>query len=127
MYTMKLTGVKKLEKKNGKYIPEKGDILWLQFSPQAGHEQAGKRPAICLSPKLYNEKTNLGLFCPITSKRKGYPFEVPLPAEFPVRGVILADQIRNLDWNIRKASFIAKIPENTLKEVLERIQLLLFY
>jgi len=113
--------------KNGKYIPERGDILWLQFSPQVGHEQAGKRPAICLSPKLYNEKTNLGLFCPITSKQKGYPFEVPLPANCPVKGVILADQIRNLDWNGRKASFIAKVPEKTLKEVLEKIQLLLSY
>ena len=127
MHIAKLTGVKGVEKKSGKYVPERGDILWLQFSPQAGHEQAGKRPAICLSPKLYNEKTNLGLFCPITSKQKGYPFEVPLPADCPVRGVILADQIRNLDWNVRKASFIAKIPEDILREVLEKIQLLLFY
>ena len=116
-----------MEKKNGKYVPDKGDILWLQFSPQAGHEQAGRRPAICLSPKLYNEKTNLGLFCPITSKQKGYPFEILLPPDFPIKGVILADQIRNLDWNIRKAIFIAKAPEETLKEVLEKIQLLLFY
>ena len=96
-------------------------------APQAGHEQAGKRPAICLSPKLYNEKTNLGLFCPITSKQKGYPFEVLLPANCPIRGVILADQIRNLDWNVRKASFIARVSENTLEEVLKKIQLLLFY
>ncbi|WP_089322605.1 type II toxin-antitoxin system PemK/MazF family toxin [Desulfurobacterium atlanticum] len=107
-----------MEKKSGKYIPERGDILWLYFSPQAGHEQAGKRPAICLSPKLYNEKTNLGLFCPI---------EVSLPANCPVRGVILADQIRNLDWNIRKVSFIARVSEDTLERVLEKIQLLLFY
>jgi len=125
MYIMKLTGAKRLEKRNGKYIPEKGDILWLQFSPQAGHEQAGERPAICLSPRLYNEKTNLGLFCPITSKQKGYPFEVPLTSDFPIKGVILADQIRNLDWNVRKASFIAKAPESILEEVLEKIQLLL--
>jgi len=116
-----------VEKKSGKYVPERGDILWLQFSPQAGHEQAGKRPALCLSPKIYNEKTNLGLFCPITTRQKGYPFEVPLPGNFPVKGVILADQIRNLDWNVRKALFIAKVPESTLKEVLEKIQLLLFY
>ena len=122
-----MTGVKRVEKKSGKYIPERGDILWLQFSPQAGHEQAGKRPALCLSPKIYNEKTNLGLFCPITTKQKGYPFEVPLPDNFPVKGVILTDQIRNLDWNVRKAMFIAKVPENTLKEALEKIQLLLFY
>ena len=87
-----------MEKKSGKYIPERGDILWLQFSPQAEHEQAGRRAAICLSPKLYNEKTNQGLFCPITSKQKRYPFEVPLLDNYPVKGVILADQIRNLYW-----------------------------
>ena len=113
--------------KSGRYIPDRGDILWLQFSPQAGHEQAGKRPAICLSPKIYNGKTNLGLFCPITSKQKGYPFEVPLPVDFPVKGVILADQIRSLDWNVKRAFFIAKAPENILSEVLEKVQLLLFY
>ena len=124
---MKLTGVKKVEERSGRYIPEKGDVLWLQFSPQAGHEQAGRRPAICLSPKSYNGKTNLGLFCPITSKKKGYPFEVSLPNDFPIKGVILADQIRNLDWNARKASFIAKVPERILEEILEKVQLLLFY
>jgi mRNA interferase MazF len=117
--------VGRLGKKIGKYIPERGDILWLQFSPQAGHEQAGKRPAICLSPKLYNEKTNLGLFCPVTSKQKGYPFEVPLPSAIPIKGVILADQVRSLDWNVRKASFIVRVPESILKEVLEKLQLLL--
>ncbi len=125
MYTVKLTGAGRLEKKSGKYIPERGDILWLQFSPQAGHEQAGKRPAVCLSPKIYNEKTNLGLFCPITSKQKGYPFEVSIPPDLPVEGVILSDQIRSLDWKVRNASFITKLPENTLKEILEKIQLLL--
>jgi mRNA interferase MazF len=122
---VKLTGVGRLEKKSGKYVPERGDVLWLQFSPQAGHEQAGKRPAVCLSPRVYNEKTNLGLFCPVTSKQKGYPFEIPIPSDIPVKGVILSDQIKSLDWNIREASFIAKLPENTLKEILEKIQLLL--
>ena len=97
----------------------------MEFSPQAGHEQAGRRPAVCLSPKRYNEKTNLGLFCPITSKRKGYPFEVLLPPDCPIKGVVLADQIRNLDWNVRRASFIARIPKDTLEEILEKIQLLL--
>ena len=115
-----------MEKKNGKYVPDKGDILWLHFSPQKGHEQAGKRPAICLSPKIYNEKTNLGIFCPITSKQKGYPFEVPLPKNFQVKGVILADQVRSLDWNSRKAIFITKAPEKVLEEVLQKIKLLLF-
>jgi mRNA interferase MazF len=116
-----------LERKSGKYVPERGDVLWLHFSPQAGHEQAGRRPALCLSPKIYNEKTSLGLFCPITSKVKGYPFEIQLPEDFPVKGVILADQIRNLDWNVRKALFIAKVPEEVLEEVLEKIEILLFY
>ena len=125
MCMVKLTGVGRLEKKSGKYVPERGDVLWLQFSPQAGHEQAGKRPAVCLSPRVYNEKTNLGLFCPVTSKQKGYPFEIPIPSDIPVKGVILSDQIKSLDWNIREASFIAKLPENTLKEILEKIQLLL--
>ena len=90
---MKPIGDQEVEGKSGKYVPERGDILWLHFSPQAGHEQLGKRPAICLSPKLYNEKTRLGLFCPITSKQKGYPFEVALPPNLPIKGVILADQL----------------------------------
>ena len=114
-----------MEKKSGKYVPERGDVLWLQFSPQAGHEQAGKRPAVCLSPRVYNEKTNLGLFCPVTSKQKGYPFEIPIPSDIPVKGVILSDQVKRLARNIREASFIAKLPENTLKEILDKIQLLL--
>jgi mRNA interferase MazF len=115
-----------LAKRNGKsYVPERGDVLWLQFSPQVGHEQAEKRPAICLSPKAYNEKTHLDLFCPITSKIKGYPFEVLLPEMFPVKGVILADQICSLDWNVRKAIFITKLPQDILEKVIEKIQLLL--
>ena len=115
-----------LEKKSGSYIPDRGDVLWLQFSPQAGHEQAGRRPALCLSPKVYNEKVGLGIFCPITSKVKGYPFEVVLPDSFVVNGVILSDQIRSLDWRERKAQFIARVPENILSEVLQKIEILLF-
>jgi len=80
------------------YTPAQGDIVWIMFNPQAGHEQAGRRPALVLSPAAYNAKVGLALFCPITSQIKGYPFEVLLPADLPVAGVILADQVKNLDW-----------------------------
>ena len=113
-------------KSGEEYVPDRGDLLWLSFSPQKGHEQAGRRPAVCLSPSVYNSKTGLGLFCPVTTKIKGYPFEVQLPGNFPVKGVILADQIRNLDWRARKAEFITHIPQNILEEVSEKISALLF-
>ena len=88
-----------------KYIPERGDIVWLNFTSQAGHEQSGKRPALTLSPLAYNRKVGLALFCPITSQEKGYPFEVGLPKEGKTTGVVLSDQVRNLDWRARKAVF----------------------
>ena len=106
------------------YFPERGDIVWLQFNPQAGHEQAGKRPALVLSPKEYNQKTGLALFCPITSEVKGYPFEVRLPEGLPVEGVILADQIKNLDWISRSAQFAFKIPLEIMLEVILKIETL---
>jgi mRNA interferase MazF len=114
------------EKRSGSYVPDRGELLWLKFSPCAGHEQAGRRPAICLSPKSYNGKTGLALFCPITSRVKGYPFEVLLPEGLPVSGVILSDQIRNLDWVEREAQFICRVPESVLEEVLAKLSLLLF-
>lgn len=107
------------------YIPERGDAIWLQFNPQAGHEQAGHRPAIVLSPKSYNEKTGLVLCCPVTNQVKEYPFEVHLPEDSGVDGVILADHIKSLDWNARQAKFIAKLPEPTIAEVLGKINSLL--
>jgi Growth inhibitor len=106
------------------YSPDRGDIAWLQFNPQAGHEQAGKRPALVLSPKEYNQKTGLALFCSVTSKVKGYPFEVRLPEEFPVEGVILADQIKNLDWISRSAQFACKIPAEIMQEVILKLEVL---
>ena len=106
------------------YLPDRGDVVWLQFNPQAGHEQAGKRPALVLSPKEYNQKTGLALFCPITSKVKGYPFEVKLPEGLPVEGVILADQIKNLDWISRSAQFACKIPVEIIQEVILKIETL---
>ena len=107
------------------YVPDTGDIVWLRFSPQAGHEQAGHRPALVLSPRGYNQKTSLALFCPITSRVKGYPFEVLLPQVSPITGVILADQIRNLDWRSHGARFEIKAPSAVVSEVLEKLASLL--
>ena len=99
------------------YIPSRGDIVWLSFDPQAGHEQAGHRPAFVVSPEAYNRKTGLFLVCPITSKVKGYPFEVPLPSGLQVGGVILADQIKSLDWKARRAKFAAFTHDDVANEV----------
>jgi mRNA interferase MazF len=99
------------------YVPRRGDLVWLTFDPQAGHEQAGRRPAFVLSPEAYNRKTRLLLACPVTSKVKGYPFEVALPAGLPVAGVILADQLKSMDWMVRKAEFAAETSAAVLEEV----------
>ena len=103
------------------YCPKRGDIVWLRFSPKAGHEQAGLRPALVLSPKPYNQKVGLAVFCPITSKVKGYPFEVCLPDGLDVNGVILSDQVKNLDWRARRASFACNVPDETIKEVVNKL------
>ncbi len=107
------------------YIPSRGDVVWLQFDPQAGHEQAGHRPAVVLSPKAYNEKVGLAIVCPITNQRKGYPFEVALPTEVDVTGVILADQVKSLDWRVRSATFQAALPPELIAEVLAKLGTLL--
>ena len=99
------------------YVPRRGDIVWLGFDPQAGHEQAGHRPAFVVSPEPYNRKTGLFLACPITSKAKDYPFEVALPGELKVNGVILADQIKSLDWKARRAKFAATTDDRLIEEV----------
>jgi mRNA interferase MazF len=103
------------------YVPKRGDLVWLTFDPQAGHEQAGRRPAFVLSPEGYNRKTSLFLACPVTSQVKGYPFEVALPAGLSVSGVILADQIKSLDWKERKAQFAARTPGDVIEEVVALI------
>jgi mRNA interferase MazF len=103
------------------YIPQRGDIVWITMNPQAGHEQAGRRPALVLSPKAYNEKVSLAIFCPITSQVKGYPFEVALPEGLWVSGVILSDQVKSLDWQARSAEFAGKLPEKAMDEVLEKL------
>jgi len=105
-----------------RYVPERRDIVWINLSPQAGHEQAGRRPALVLSPRTYNKPSGLALFCPITNRAKGYPFEVLLPEQAPVTGVVLADQLRNLDWHVRKAQLIGVLDVETLAEVLARLR-----
>lgn len=105
--------------------PRRGDLVWLDFDPQAGHEQAGRWPALILSPEAYNRKVGLVLLCPITTQVKGYPFEVALPAESKVRGVVLADQVKSLDWKARKAAVCGQVPGETVQEVLGKLQTLL--
>jgi mRNA interferase MazF len=103
------------------YAPDAGELVWLTFDPQAGHEQAGRRPALILSPKSYNQKSGLALACPVTSQIKGYPFEVQVPAGCGVRGVILADQLKSVDWKARRAEKIGRVPDQTLEDVLARL------
>ena len=107
------------------YIPQRGDLIWIDMQPQAGHEQSGRRPAIVLSPENYNDKVGLALLCPITNQVKGYPFEVILPDGLKVTGVILSDQLKCLDWKIRKATFIDSVPAHTIEEVLKKVITLL--
>jgi len=104
------------------YVPNRGDVVWINFDPQAGHEQGGRRPAIVLSPRSYNKPSGLALFCPVTSRAKNYPFEVPLPVGAPVAGVVLVDQLRNLDWHSRQASFIGVLDEETMVEIMEKLR-----
>jgi mRNA interferase MazF len=103
------------------YAPSRGEIVWLQFEPQAGHEQSGRRPAVIISPREYNQKAGLCLCCPVTSKAKGYPFEVELPAGMKVEGVVLCDQLKSLDWKARNAVIIGTLPGRSLKEIQARI------
>ncbi|MNE78722.1 mRNA interferase MazF [compost metagenome] len=107
------------------YVPDRGDLVWLQFNPQAGHEQAGQRPALVISPAAYNRKVGLSLLCPVTSRIKGYPFEVIIPQNLPIDGAIISDQVKSLDWQSRKAAFICKVPEETLAEVISKMELLI--
>ncbi len=103
------------------YVPDSGDIVWIMFTPQAGHEQAGRRPALVLSPKSYNSKVGLALLCPITSQVKGYPFEVLIPEGLKVKGAILSDQVKSLDWKARKAELSCKLPKEKLNEVVRKL------
>ena len=107
------------------YVPAQGDLVWFDFDPQAGHEQGGRRPAVVLSPKAYNQLIGLALVCPVTSREKGYPFEVKLPVGLPVVGVVLADHVKSQDWRARRAERIGKLDETTLTAVLQRSATLL--
>jgi mRNA interferase MazF len=107
------------------YVPRCGDVVWITLNPQAGHEQAGRRPAVVLSSQSYNSKVGLSILCPITSQTKGYPFEVLLPAGLPVAGAILSDQVKSLDWRARNAELMCTLPAETISEVLQKLGALL--
>jgi mRNA interferase MazF len=106
------------------YVPDRGDFIWLNFTPQAGHEQRGTRPALVLSPKAYNSKTGLAVCCPITSNVKGYPFEVRVISK-KINGAVLSDHLKNIDWKVRKAKFIEKADLKTLSECVDKIAALI--
>lgn len=107
------------------YIPNRGDIIWITLNPQAGHEQAGRRPAVILSPAAYNGKVGLALLCPITSQIKDYPFEVMIPPGLKITGAILSDQVKSLDWKARQAELICTLPKETVDEILGKLNILL--
>jgi mRNA interferase MazF len=107
------------------YVPRRGDAVWINLNPQAGHEQAGHRPAVVLSPENYNSKTGLALICPVTSQIKGYPFEVLIPAGLPVEGAILSDQVKSLDWRVRNVELICALPGETIAEIFQKLDTLL--
>jgi mRNA interferase MazF len=107
------------------YIPERRDVVYLDFDPQTGREQKGRRPALVLSPLSYNRRVGLCVACPITNQAKGYPFEVAIPSGYKVTGVILADQVKSLDWQARNASLLDHLPQSVLDDVLAKIDVLL--
>lgn len=103
------------------YVPARGDLVWLQFNPRVGHEQAGHRPALVISPSSYNRRVGLALCCPVTAQVKGYPFEVLLPEGLGVEGAVLSDQIKSLDWRVRKVRRIGSVPAGVLWETAGKI------
>ena len=107
------------------YVPQCGDVVRITLNPQAGHEQAGRRPAVVMSPENYNGKIGLAILCPVTNQIKGYPFEVIIPDGLPIAGAILSDQIKSLDWRARNAELICNLPEETISEVLQKLDTLL--
>lgn len=109
----------------GSAVPDRGDLIWLNFDPQAGHEQSGRRPALVMSPASYNGKVGLAVCCPITTQVRGYPFEVALPSGLPIQGAVLADQIRSLDWRARNADVVGQVPTKVYTDVRNRIAVLI--
>jgi mRNA interferase MazF len=112
-------------KRKARYVPDRGDAVWITLDPQEGREQAGRRPALVLSPAAYNGKVGLALLCPITNQAKGYPFEVAVPTGLRVSGVVLADQIKSLDWRARKVMRICSVADPVVAQVMRRLQTLL--
>ena len=106
-------------------VPERGDVVWINLDPRIGHEQRGRRPAIVISPVSYNRKVGLAIMCPITSVVKGYPFEVAIPEDLGVSGVVLADQVKSLHWRARRAEVKEKLPPEVTEEVLAKLNALL--
>ena len=109
-----------------KYVPDRGDLIWINLDPALGSEQNKRRPALVLSPAPYNLKTPLCLIVPITSKVKGYAWEVSLPAELMTQGVILSDQVRSVSWRVRQVSYIETVPTSTVITVQAKYKKLLF-
>src|SRR3954451_20673566 len=109
----------RLATKSGRqsYVPERGDLVWLTFHPQAGHEQAGRRPAVVLSPQTYNKRAGLAVFVPVTRQQKENPFEVLFPTNLPISGVVLSDQLKSLDWRARETTFIARLPIDVVAKI----------
>ena len=106
-------------------VPERGDVVWLNFDPRRGREQAGRRPALVLSPRAYNDKVGLAIVCPITSQKKGYPFEVDIPDGHGVTGVILADQVKSLDWRKRNGQKRGSLPLQIVSRTLDLLSKIL--
>lgn len=109
----------------GPYVPDRGDVVWLEFDPQVGREQAGRRPAVILSPASYNAPTGRALCVPVSTKAKGYPFEVAMPAGFPIQGVAFADQVKCQDWRARHAQYIGPLPAAVVAQMLAMTRALL--
>ena len=109
------------------YVPEAGDFVWLTFDFQAGREQAGRRPALVLSPRVYNAKSGLAIVCPITTQVKGYPFEVAVPTGNRATGAILADHVKSVDWKVRRAEKLGRCPDEAMHDVRVRLAPLLGY
>ncbi len=107
-----------------RYVPARGDVIWLEFDPQSGREQAGRRPALVISPSAYNGRVGLALCCPVTSRVKDYPFEVLFPIGSEVTGAVLSDQLKSLDWRARRAKHLAIVPKDMMQEVLGKIRAL---
>lgn len=108
------------------YVPAQGDFVTLSFDPQAGHEQKGRRPALVISKQIFNDRTGLAFVCPITSTDRGYPFHARIPAGQPVRGVVMVDQTRAVDYKARKIQFRSRAPEDLLIEVLSLLEPIIF-